>query len=254
MERTIEHGRRSRLERFAPLTGVLAVALIVAAFLVFPDEVPEPDEGVRKIVDFWRDNDDEALISSILFALSAIPLTWFAGSMHRALRRGEIGRGRLSHVAFAGLVILATSLLVGAALQFALAVSADDLSPAAIEALNAINVNFWFPYIAALSIFMLATAVSVLRHRGLHAAFGWTALLLGILLLTPVGFFAFLASGIWIVAAAIALFLRGDDDDDDLDRTRGVGAGPPVATRATGTTAMPGTELPPDQPPGAVRG
>jgi hypothetical protein len=200
--------RSSRLERFAPLSGVLAVALIVAAFLVFPDEIPDPDEGVAKIVDFWRDHDDEASISSILWALSAVPFLWFAGSLRAALRQAEGGAGRLSSIAFGGLVAFAVGSATAAAIQFALAESTTDLSPPAIEALNALTVNFWFPMIVGVATFLLATGVSALRHRSLPPALGWSALILGLLALTPVGFFAFLASGIWILAAGLALFLR----------------------------------------------
>lgn len=204
--------RRSRLERLAPLTGVLAVALIVAAFVVFPDEVPETDKSVAEIAKFWRDHDDEASISAVLLALSAIPMTWFAGSVRRVLDRAEGGRGRLAAIAFAGLVIYSVGALVGGALQFAAGESADQISPAAIETLNAITVNFWFPYIAGIAIFMLATGVASLRHRALHPALGWTALALGILGITPLGFFAFLASGLWILAASVVLYLRDDAD------------------------------------------
>ncbi|MDX6698077.1 MAG: hypothetical protein QOE65_1474 [Solirubrobacteraceae bacterium] len=219
-----------RLERLAPLTGILAVALIVAAFTVFADDTPESKEGIVKVAKFWRDHDSDASLSAVLLALAAVPMTWFAGSMRKAIRLAEPGRGRLSHIAFAGLVILSTGLLVGGALQFALGESADDLSPQAIEALNAINVNFWFPYIAGIAIFMLATGVAVLRHRGMHVAFGVTALLLGIIGLTPVGFFAFLASGPWIVAAAIYLFLRGD-----------AAPAAPTAPAATAPASSPGS-------------
>ena len=204
--------RRSRLERLAPLTGMLAVALIVAAFVVFPDEVPETDKSVAEIAKFWRDHDDEASISAVLLALSAIPMTWFAGSVRRVLDRAEGGRGRLAAIAFAGLVIYSVGALVGGALQFAAGESADQISPAAIETLNAITVNFWFPYIAGIAIFMLATGVASLRHRALHPALGWTALALGILGITPLGFFAFLASGLWILAASVVLYLRDDAD------------------------------------------
>jgi hypothetical protein len=207
--------RSSRLERLAPLTGVLAVALIVAAFVVFPDEVPETDEGVAKIVDFWRDNDTEAGISSVLLALSAVPMVWFGASMRQVLSRAAAGRTRLGDVAFAGLIVFAgAGALVGGALQFAAAESADDVTPTAIETLNAINVNFWFPYIVGIAIFMLATGIASLRHRALHPALGWTALALGILGLTPVGFFAFLAAGLWIAVAGVVLFLRGDEAPD----------------------------------------
>jgi hypothetical protein len=222
--------RMGRLERLAPLTGLLAVALIVAAFAVFSASTPDTNDALGKIVRFWRKHDNEAQLSAVLLALSAVPMTWFAGSMRKALRLAEPGRGRLAYVAFAGLVILSTGFLIGGALQFALGESADDLSPPAIQALNALNVDFWFPYIGGISIFMLATGVAVLRHRALHVAFGATALLLGIVALTPFGFLAFLASGLWIAAASVTLFLRGD-----------AAPAPPAAPAPTAPASSPGS-------------
>jgi hypothetical protein len=37
---------------------------------------------------------------------------------------------------------------------------------------------------------------------------GWIALVLGVLMFTPVGFFAFLASGLWIALASVALTMQ----------------------------------------------
>ena len=202
--------QRSRLERLAPLSGVLAVALFVAGIVAFPDEIPNPDEGVAKVVDFWREHDDEATISAILFALSGIPFLWFAGSVRSALRSAEGTRGRLSAIAFGGMVVFATGLAVSAALQFALGESADDLSAGAIETLNALVYNFFFPFVVGLATLLFAVAVASFRFRAVPAAFGWVALLLGLVAMTPAGFFAFLASGLWIVALSVYLFLRGD--------------------------------------------
>lgn len=212
---------RSRLERLAPLSGVLAVALVVAAIVVFPDEIPNPDEGVGEVVDFWREHDDEATISAALFALAGIPFLWFAGSVRSALRAAEGARGRLSAIAFGGMVVFATGLAVTAALQFALAQSADDLSGGAIEALNALVYNFFFPFVVGLVTLLVAVAVAALRHRAVHPAFAWAAILLTLVALTPAGFYAFLASGLWIVALSVWLYLRGD------------AAAPPATARAT---------------------
>ena len=38
--------------------------------------------------------------------------------------------------------------------------------------------------------------------------FGWSALVLGVLIFTPVGFFAFLGAGIWIALASVAMTMR----------------------------------------------
>jgi hypothetical protein len=198
-----------RIERFAPLAGVLAIAVIAAAFIVFPEEFPETDESLADIVTFWRDHDDEASLSAALFALGAVPYMWFAGYLRVTLRAAEPAPGRLSALSFAGAILFAGAVAIGASLQFVLGEAVEDLSPAAIQTLNALNSQFFFTYAVGLGVFMLANAVAIIRYRGLHVAFGWTALILGIAALTPAGFFAFIASGLWVLVASIYLYVRG---------------------------------------------
>jgi hypothetical protein len=198
----------SRLERLAPLSGVLFIALIVAAIIVFPDETPSVDDSLQKVVSFWRDHDSEAMVSGFLFALSAVPFLWFAGSLRGALRASEGGAGRLSAVSFAGAIVFAGAVAIGAGLQFAVADAAKDVRPVALQAMSAISSDFFFAFLVGAGTFMLANAVVILRHRALHVAFGWTALVIGIAALTPAGFFAFLATLLWVLVASIFLYVR----------------------------------------------
>ena len=137
-------------------------------------------------------------------------MLWFAGSVRERLRAAEEGAGRLASIAFAGLVVFATGLAVTAGFQFAVAQSADDVTPGTIEVFNALMYNFFFPFVVGLVTLLLAVAVASLRHGAVHPAFAWTAILLALVALTPVGFYAFLVSGVWIVALSVWLFARGD--------------------------------------------
>jgi len=217
--------QQSRLERFAPLAGVLTIALVVAAIIVFPEETPASDDAVADVVKFWRDHDDAASVSAVLGALAAVPYMWFIGSLRAALRESEPPPGRLSALAFAGGILFAGALAVSTSLQFVLGESANDLSPAAIQALNALNAQFFFPFLVGVAVLMFASAVAILRYRGLHVAFGWTALIIGIVAVTPAGFFGFAASALWILAASIYLYVRG---------ARGTAAPPPAVPAPPG--------------------
>jgi hypothetical protein len=201
-------GRTGRLERLAPLTGVLAVALIVAASIVMGGDTPGADASQAKITAFWQAHDDKAMLSSVLLGLGAIPLLWFAGSLRAALRVGEGAPGRLAAVAFGGLVVVAVALTIWANLQFLLGDQVDHLSPDALQAVNAISDEFFFPLIVGFAIFLLATGVAGIRHRALHPALSWTALILGIGTLNPVGYLALTAAAAWIVVAGVVLALR----------------------------------------------
>jgi len=199
---------RGRLERLAPLSGVLFFVLVVAAIVIFPDETPSPDDSRAKVVKFWLEHDSDATASAIVIALAAIPLVWFAGRLRAASRAAEGAEGRLSATAFAGAIILAAAILIGGTIQFVIGDAADDLPPVAIQTLSALSSDFFFPFLVGIFLWLSATALVILRHRLLHAAFGWLALLVAIVAITPIGFAGFIAAPVWVLAASIALYRR----------------------------------------------
>ena len=114
---------------------------------------------------------------------------------------------------------MAVGASIFAGIGFTLGDAADELPPAAILTLNALNSDMFFTVAVGTAVFNLALALAVLRHGGLPRPLGWVAIVFGILGLTPLGFFAFLATGIVIVWASVVLTMRAN-----------TGAGsPPVA-------------------------
>jgi hypothetical protein len=71
--------------------------------------------------------------------------------------------------------------------------------------LNALNSDMFFTLAVGTAVFNLGLALAILRHGGLPRPLGWLALVVGIVALTPGGFFAFLATAIVIVWASVAL-------------------------------------------------
>jgi hypothetical protein len=55
------------------------------------------------------------------------------------------------------------------------------------------------------AVFNLALGLGVLRHGGLPRPLGWVALVIGILSVTPLGFIAFLATGLLIMWVSVVL-------------------------------------------------
>ena len=100
---------------------------------------------------------------------------------------------------------MAVGASIFAGITFTLGDAADELPPAAILALNALNSDMFFTLAVGTAVFNLALGLAVLRHGGLPRPLGWVALVIGIASVTPLGFFAFLATGIVIVWASIAL-------------------------------------------------
>jgi hypothetical protein len=187
-----------------PLTGVLFVVLVIVAVLI-GGETPDTDDAPGDIVDFYLDNDTEQSLASAVLALGCVALVFFLGTLRRALRAVAGDEGGLSTVVLLGGLVIAIGASIFAGIGFTLGDAADELPPPAILTLNALNSDMFFTVAVGTAVFNLALALAVLRHGGLPRPLGWLALVLGIAGLTPLGFFAFVATGIVIVWASIAL-------------------------------------------------
>ena len=79
-----------------------------------------------------------------------------------------------------GGVVIAVGASIFAGIGFTLGDAADELPPAAILTLNALNSDMFFTLAVGTAVFDLALGLAVLRHGGLPRPLGWVALVIGI--------------------------------------------------------------------------
>jgi hypothetical protein len=199
-------------KQVGPLLGILFVVLVAISFAV-SGETPSVDDPPRDIVKFYLDNDSSQQLAATLLGLACVPFLFFLGSLRRALRSAPGDGGVLSTVMLIGGLVMAVGLSIFAAITFTLGDAVDHLPVSAVLTLNAMNSDFFFPGAVGVAAFNLALAVAILSHGGLPRPLGWAALVVGIAAVTPAGFFAFLATGIIVIWASIALYQRVDDGE-----------------------------------------
>jgi hypothetical protein len=195
------------LARFAPLTGVAFVVLLIPVFFL-GGEPPDADEKLPKVLDFWKSNDSELIIGALLAGIAAVFLLWFSGVLRSELRTAEGGTGRVSTTAYAGGIVLATWIAFSASIQFAAADTAGDVAPAVTQTLSVLNTDAFFGFAVGTATILFAAGGLFIRTGFLPGWLGWISVLLGIAALTPAGFVAFIGLMIWIVAVSIVLFRR----------------------------------------------
>jgi len=199
-----------RWEQLAAITGLVGVALLVTSGIV-GGETPDFDAPVGEVTSFYVDEEGSQGAAAILAAYGAFFLAFFVSRVRRALRLAEGPVARLSTAALAGGVLMAVGITIFAGLGFALADAADSMEPAATQALHVLNSDMFFTLAVGSGVFLLATGLGTIRFGGLPTWLGWLALIIGILCVTPVGFFAFLAGLIWMAIASIVLCVGAED-------------------------------------------
>jgi hypothetical protein len=202
----------SQARKLAPLTGALFVALVLIAFFALGGSTPEGDDSAQKVVSFYSDHESKEIIAAVVLGLGAVALIFFAATLKQILEAAGPDRGILPTVALGAGLVAAGGFLTAATLHFALADYAGDIDPSAAQAINAIDSDFFLPFVAGLSTLILATSLWLLSHRLLLPAWlGWVGIGIFILTFTPLGFIGFALAGLWVIAASILLYLREDN-------------------------------------------
>ena len=197
--------------RFAPLTGIVFVVLLILAFVVIEGETPDIDDSAQKITSFYHDDQGKHIAAVVLVALSTIFLTVFAVSLREFLRLpGE--SDFWPTVALVGGAVAVAGFLVAAGIHLALIDGGDkNISPDAMVALNAIDADDFFGFATPLGIMLLGAGGATLRAgAALPKWMGWAAIVLFVVFFTPAGFAAFGLTGIWIIIASILMYQRSE--------------------------------------------
>ena len=201
-----------RLERFAPLTGIAAVALIAAGGIVVDGSDQPADEAPAQAYLTYFDQEQDALfLGSFLVMLGCVFLLWFAASGRARLAVAEGGAHRLASLAFAGATAMVVLLLAAVAPSLSAAFAIDEdvaLTPEAAQALYAAGSGLFYAAWFGGAVFLLATGLAMLRTRVMPRWLGPATLAMGVLLLIPwVSWAVFLfLLPVWTVLTALLLF------------------------------------------------
>ena len=185
-----------------PLTGVVFVLLAIAGFIV-GGEPPDAEEPVQEIVDFYVDDKDSIVAGVFLLGLAIVSFIFFANYLRTLFRETAT-----SATILVGAAIFAVGGAIDGTLLIAMAEAADDIEPESLHTLQALWDNDFVPFAVGISVFLISLAVSILRTNVLPRWLGWVTLVLAVLSLTPLGFFAFPATGLLILVLSVMLTVR----------------------------------------------
>jgi len=197
--------------RFAPLTGIVFVVLLVIGFGPVGGNTPGSDDSASKISAFYHDHQTKEVLAAVIVAIAAIFFAMFIVALRDHLRGRNIEGDFWPTVALVGGVVSLAGFCLAITVHAALVDGGHNELPGdAMIALNAIDNWDFFAFAFPLAILLFGVAGATLRAGAdLPKWLGWTALVIGILFFAgPVGFLAFLLTGIWIIIASIVMYRR----------------------------------------------
>jgi hypothetical protein len=193
--------------RLLPLSGIVFVVLVlVSAFIL---DTPDSNASASKVLTFYQAHQNAASASGLLTGLAVIFGLFFFGYLRDYLRQDRATRW-LASTAFGGVILFAVGGALSAGSLFALGDQPHVLNAAAAQTLNLIQSDGSVGFTqAGLAVFFLATAVAILRGRLLPAWLGWVSVVLGLVAASLVlTFFAFIATGVWVIVVAVMLWVK----------------------------------------------
>jgi hypothetical protein len=195
-----------RWERYAPLSGVLAVVLWVIALFV-GDNKTNKDKG-DEILAAIRSNENRILLSTALFLVGTALFIWFLGTLRTRLLAAEGGAGRLTATAFAGGVATAVCLAIWPTPDGAAALSDDDLDASAASAMHHMSDAFFFAAEYLLPVLLVAAGLLAVRTGVLPRWLGWASFVVAVVLLIgPIGWAALIfAFPLWVLVVSVLLW------------------------------------------------
>jgi len=187
------------------LTGIVFAALLVVTFA--SPSTPDIHDTGAQVIAHYQDHHSAHLIGDLCGGLGVIFFIFFVSSLRSFFRDKEGGEG-LATAAFAGGIFIGIGGAIFTSLDVALIDARNHITPQAAQALNVLSNDFFFPFEIGLVIFSICIGLTVLATGALPKWLGWVAIVIGVLALTPVGFFGFFVIMIWSVIVSILVFRR----------------------------------------------
>ena len=210
--------RRISWERWAALTGLLAVAGLVLATLI-QGPIPAADAPSKQIVDFFAQHHSRIMAAMYVRLYAGFAFIWFLATLWSALAKAEGRVARVSMVAFgAGIVVLGSSGAATALIAAGAFRAGQGVDPAVAGSLVT-GVHMFYAISGMGTAWMLIATWLVNQRTAIFPPWlGWLGVVFALISLAlvpfafgqPIVLYAALLTLIWMAIVSVMLFMRPD--------------------------------------------
>jgi hypothetical protein len=202
--------------RLPPLSGALAVVLIVASFAA-AGTTPKQDAPRAEVVSFYTEHDTGQLASASLLSVGALLFLVFLGVLSQTLRASS-RRDTAWFLCLGGGIVFVVGLTIFAGLTIALGDVAGHIDPSALQALNVLSQEMFFTVTIGVAGFLFGAGAAVLQGAVLPRWLGWAAIVIAVVAAVPshilggsldhIGFGGFLGLAAWSLVVSVLMSVR----------------------------------------------
>ena len=156
-----------KLPRFAPLTGIAFVVLLVIGFGPVGGYTPGSDDSASKISAFYHDHQTKEVLAAVIVALAVIFFAMFIVALRDYLRGDGADGDFWPTVALVGGIVSVAGFCLAITVHAALVDGGHNKLPGdAMIALNALDNWDFFAFAFPLAIMLFGVAGATLKARG----------------------------------------------------------------------------------------
>lgn len=195
-----------RLSRFAPLTGIAFVVLVVIGIFT-SNTSPNANASGARVISFYMAHKSSQETSDLLGGIAFVFFLFFIAALYGYLRRAPAAQN-MALLGLVGALLFTVGFLLFSGLDYALAYASHSLAPDAAQALNVLDNQLFLPLFVGAILFGVATGLAIVRSGLLPAWLGWAVLVFGIAAGTPAFFVGVIGLAIWTLVVSVLIYQR----------------------------------------------
>ncbi len=217
-QKLMDRARRISWERWAALTGLLAVVGLVVATLI-QGPIPAANAPAKQMTDFFSQHHTRIMGAMYIRLYAGFAFIWFLATLWSALAKAEGRVARVSMVAFgAGIVVLGSSGAATALIAAGAFRAGQGVDPAVAGSLVT-GVHMFYAISGMGTAWMLIATWLVNQRTAIFPPWlGWLGVVFALISLAlvpfafgqPIVLYAALLTLIWMAIVSVMLFMRPD--------------------------------------------